>query len=76
MLYNVGRDDTAHGDNDDVDELFTLLISQLPVHFNLAILDDRCQWPRSLRRGSLACRDRGFECRRGYGRLSLVNVVR
>ena len=33
----------------------------------------RSQWPRSLRRGSVA--SRRFESRRGHGFLSLVNVV-
>jgi len=37
----------------------------------------RSQWPRGLKRvlRPLACRDFGFECRRGHGRPSLVSVV-
>ena len=40
-LRSVGQDDSAHGDDDDNDELFTCLDLQLPVQFNLAIHDAR-----------------------------------
>jgi hypothetical protein len=55
-MCNVGRDEAARGDIDDANELFRVLVSQLPVHFNLAIHDARSQWPRSLMRGSEASR--------------------
>jgi len=55
-LHSVGQDDSAHGDDDDDDELFTFLDLQLPVQFNLAIHDARSQWPRGLRRLSVAAR--------------------
>ena len=46
-------------------------------YLQVIIEGSRSQWPRGLRRGlrPLACRDFGFECRRGHGRLSLVSVV-
>jgi len=49
MLRNVGRDDSAHGDDDD-EELFTFLDLQLPLRFNLAIHDARSRWPCGQRR--------------------------
>jgi len=55
-LRAVGQDDSARGDGDDNDELFTFLDLQLPVHFNLAIHDARSKWPRGLRRLSAAAR--------------------
>ena len=57
----------------------TLLISpSLDWSYLLVIIKGRrSEWPRGLRRGlrPLACKDFGFECRRGHGRLSLVSVV-